>query len=78
VVALESPAATSGRFPAAVQGDFDMGEIGGDAVGFLGQIGWVDVGYATAVTVGVLVVLSAVQWTVDEWRLWRWRKRLPD
>ena len=57
-----------------------MRDIARDTVGFLGQkfdqITWADIGYSIAGLVVLLIVLAAIQWTVDEWRLWRWRKRL--
>ena len=59
-----------------------MREIGRDTVEFLGQtfgqMTWADIGYSIAGLVVLLIALAAIQWTVDEWRLWRWRKRLPD
>jgi hypothetical protein len=59
-----------------------MRDIGRDTVGFLGQtfdqITWADIGYSIAGIVVLLIAIAAIQWTVDEWRLWRWRKRLLD
>jgi uncharacterized membrane protein YcjF (UPF0283 family) len=71
-----------GDFWRASRGISIMREIGRDTVGFLGQmygqISWEDIGYAIAGFVVLLFALAVVKIIIDEWRLWRLRRRLPD